>query len=160
MVLDRLQQQKEIRGQYGQASLRAFIWRIVRRTVVDYFRKNKRHLEVIKIKVPKEQDMKGDAGDEDGGDFLDKVSVIKEKGPDIWAEEVEEALSELRKGGIIIRHQRILFDKAEGLTRKQIAEKYNLREDQIRGRLAYGRRKLREDWQRLQRRNALRTEEK
>jgi len=155
MVLDRLQKQKEIRGQYGEASLRAFIWRIVRRTVVDYFRKSKRALEVIKVKVPKERGMKGDAKEDDGGDFLDKVSIVEEKGPDVRAGEVQKALDEINKAGIVIRHGKILLDKIEGLTRKQIAVKYGLRENQIRGMLQYGRRKLREDWRRLQARKKL-----
>ena len=144
-VLNRLQKQGEIEAKYGEKSLKCFLYRTTRRTVVDYYRRRKKK-KIQEVKLSLEDD---DGGD--GGDWMGRVAASPEEEMSIddQAQEVRNMIV-IMKEHRRVRHSAILMDRVNGLSRSEIAKKHGLTVSQVRGQLYYSRKCLARDWQRFQ----------
>jgi len=152
-VLARIQKQKELEAKYGKKSLKCFIWRITRRTVIDYYRRRKmKKIKEVRAKLKDEGYM-----GENSGDWLDEMVEDPEEGFRIedMAEEIRDMIRTLKRAGKIVKHEAILLDRIDGCGRREIARKHKLKIGQVRGRLYYARKRLAEDWRRFQVRQKL-----
>ena len=138
LVTARLLKTGEIEAKYGEKSWRCFIWRITQRACVDFHRKRKRELF-----SHLDEDRKEPKSLEEAVDCKTDNSLV-------------ETIEELKKSGILIKHEQILLDRIDGLSRKEIAKKHGLSESQVKGHLEYAKRKLAREWRRHEARQRLR----
>jgi RNA polymerase sigma factor (sigma-70 family) len=138
LITARLLKAGEIKGRYGQKSLKSFIWKVTQGVCVDFHRKKRRalfsHLDENR-KEPKSL--------EGAADCKTDNSLV-------------ETIEELKKSGILIKHEQILLDRIDGLSRSEIAKKHGLSESQVKGHLEYAKRKLAREWRRHEARRRLR----
>ncbi|NQT80266.1 MAG: sigma-70 family RNA polymerase sigma factor [Candidatus Aminicenantes bacterium] len=123
IIMSELGKVKEIRGEYGEGSLKAFIWRVVTWRCVDYYRKvRSRRRKEERLNLRKTPSNIG---------ITDPQGILEKYG-------IED-----------IRHIELLEAQSEGMKRKEIAKEFNLSEMQVKGRLEYAKGKLKREVKRI-----------
>lgn len=129
-----------IRGENGEKSKKAFIRRVATRRCIDHWRRKgsgaysrfNPHDDPYRSKTKKMWRDFREAGVEDGDRKRNKPQLIH----------LCEAIEMFGMDGL--KHMELFKDYAFGLTRKGVAGKYNLRTQQVKGRIEYTKKKIME----------------
>lgn len=131
----------EIRGEHGDDSLRNLIKRVTWFNCVDYIRRwnSKKNLQPRNLQLANE----GGVASTDASDYGADPAAVYEAGQELAEQADIASLADLAvKHGIKSKNLALLEDRIAGLSRREVAKKHDLSENQVHCRLVYLKRKI------------------